>query len=197
VGFGSGAIKAPWHSEKYDLWTLNSAWLRFDWHLFRKDWKAPRALSAYFELHTPRYLLQEWEKDRSHFRNLAELRVPVYVQNAKAWPTLWKPLTLPRVALRMAFPRGDYHASSLDWMLAMGVHSGYKTIDVYGVGFGPTDGGEPLSARAAFEYWVGFAEGRGMKVTVHEPTGAFWIYNYTKERTPYHFDDSWRLVEDR
>jgi len=197
VALGKGWEKAPWKKRTHDIWTLNSAWRRFGWDLLWKGWKAPSALSAYFELHTPRYLREEWGKSRAHFENLAELRVPVYVQDAKAWPTLWKPTTLPRAAIGKAFPRGDYHASSIDWMLAMGLHLGYKRIDVYGTGFGPTDGGEPISARAAFEYWVGFAEGLGVKVTVHEPTGAFWIYNVTKERTPYHFDDSWRLVEDR
>jgi len=157
----------------------------------------PDSVSAYFELHTPRYLRHEWGRDRSHFRELSHLRVPVFVQKSEAWPDLWKPVTFPRVQIKRAFPRGDYHASSIDWMLCYGVFRGYRHIEVFGVGFEPTDGGEPLSARSAFEYWVGFAEGKGVQVTVHEPCGAFWIYNYTKERTPYHYDDSWRLIEER
>lgn len=177
----------------HDIWTLNSAWRRFGWSYDGP----PDSLTAYFELHTPKYLREEWGPDKSHFRQLSFLRVPVYVQNATAWPALEHPVTLPRPQLRKAFPRGDYHASSVDWMLALGIWKGYKQIDVYGTSFSPIDAGEPLSARSAFEYWVGYAEGRGVKVQVHEPTGAFWIYNYTKERTPYHTDDSWRLIEDR
>lgn len=193
VALGDGWTRAPWKKTTHDIWTLNSAWRRFGWKISGP----PDSLTAYFELHTPRYLRSEWGSDRSHFRELAKLRVPVYVQQAGMWPHLWKPTILPRTALRKAFPRGDYHASSIDWMLALGISKGYQRIDVYGTSFGPTDSGEPISARAAFEYWVGFAEGRGIEVKVHEPTGAFWIYNYTKERTPYHYDDSWRLIEDR
>jgi hypothetical protein len=188
-----GFDQAPWEDPRYDCWTLNSAWRLFPedlhWH--------PVRLRAWFELHSRRYLSQEWGRRHTHFKALAVLTVPVYVQRVKDWPELRYGRTFPRGSLRRAFPRGDYHASSLDWMFAYGIWLGYRDIRLYGVDFGPTDTGEPLSARACLEYWVGVAEGRGVRVTLQEPTGLFWIYNYGRERTPYHYDDRWRLVNDR
>lgn len=191
VGLSNGSWQAPWTKPGYDCWTLNSAWQTLDDY---DDW--PR-LTAWFELHSRRYLAREWAKSPVHVRRLRRLPVPCYVQDARAWPELRQPITFPRAHLRRVFPRGDYHASSIDWMVAFGIFSGYKEIGIWGVNFGPTDGGEPLSARACLEYWIGFAEGRGVKVTIHEPTGLFWILNYRRERIPYHYDDTWRLVEER
>lgn len=204
VGMGSGFREAPWFNPRYDCWTLNAAWGRLS--EMKRCWKRhagqyhfhwPPSLTAWFELHSPRYLKQEWAGDRAHVKALEKLTVPVYVQEAHRWKRLAHPVTFPRRAIGRQFPRGDYHAGSLDWMLAFALFRGYRRIDCYGVNLGPTDSGEPLSARSCFEYWVGVAEGRGATVKVHAPTGAFWIYNYARHTTPYHYDDTWRLVEER
>ena len=186
---GLGATKRPpVNRAGWDLWTLNSN--------YRGDREFPTNLTAWFEIHSRRYLRAE-HQGNSHFKALASIPCPVYVQHPEQWPELKRPRLFPRGRLRRAFRRGDYHASSIDWMLAYALFLGYRRIDIYGVSFSPLEGGEPLSARAALEYWIGYAEGCGVKVTVHEPTGLFWIYNYQREKTPYHYDDSWRLLEDR
>lgn len=191
VARAMGFANAPWHDRRYDCWTLNSAWQGMDLE------DLPLRLTAWFELHSRRYLDEEWAHRKTHVRALAQLPIPVYVQTPSEWPELQHPTALPQTQLRRAFPRGRYHASSIDWMLAVALLKGYKHIDLYGVDLGPTEGREPLSARPCLEYWIGVAEGRGVKVVVHEPTALFWIYNYQRERTPYHMDDSWRLVEAR
>lgn len=197
VGRGRGAERAPWNSKHYDCWGLNSGWR--DVPVVRHF--PPRGLAAWFEIHSRRYLKQEWlgfgRTIHTHERGLAWMNVPVYVQHPKDWPLVPKAKRFPREQIRLAFPRGDYHAGSFDWMLAFALLKGYRHIELFGVGLGPTDGGEPLSARACLEYWIGYAEAKGVKVKVHDPTGLFWIYNYTREKTPYHFDDTWRLIEPR
>lgn len=194
VGMGKGWHLAPWKNPNYECWTLNSAWK----NIFNaKTLAAPKSVTAWFELHSRLYLRKEWNGLKHHFKALGLLTVPVYVQRAADWPELHDARTFPRRHLRHCHPRGDYHASSFDWMLQFALTVGYKDISIWGVDFGPTDAGEPISARACLEYWIGYAEASGVKVRMKGPTGLFWIYNYTRERTPYHYDDTWRLVEDR
>ena len=203
VGMAAGFEKAPWRKPGWECWTLNSAWKRFENEgLMEMDEhtglaRYPVNLTAWFELHSRRYLTEEWHGSMQHFRMLARLRCPIYVQHPKDWPHWQNPQSFPRAAIVRQFARGDYHASSLDWMLAFAVFQGYTHVEMFGVNLAPNEGQEPMSGRAALEYWIGFAEGRGVKVTVHEPTGVFWIYNVTKEKTPYHYDDTWRLIEKR
>lgn len=191
VGLGQGFHDAPWHDRKYDCWTLNSAWREMDLD------NLPERLTAWFEIHSRAYLAEEWHQRKTHVRALSQLPCPVYVQKPREWPELQHPVSLDQAGIKRAFPRGTYHASSIDWMLAVALLKGYKHIELFGVDYGPTEGREPLSGRPCLEYWIGLAEGRGVKVVVHEPTALFWIYNYTRERTPYHMDDTWRLVEHR
>lgn len=188
IGLGRGWSNAPWSKKGWERWSLNAGWQKF-------DGEQSAACTAWFELHSRRYLLQEWGGEKRHFTALSILRCPVYVQHPKQWPG-HDVRQFPSTKLRRHFGT-EYHASSLDWMLAFALYSGYKDIHFWGVNFGPTEGGEPMSARACLEYWIGRAHGMGVKVTVHEPTGLFWIYNFTRHKTPYHFDDTWRLVEDR
>lgn len=191
---GDGSDKAPWNDKRYDCWGLNSLWKYVP--AYYRD-----SITAWFEIHSRRYLKQEWERAGKtldlHVRGLAYLNVPVYVQHPQEWRGLPKAQRFPREQIRRTFPRGDYHAGSIDWMLSYGLLKGYRQIELFGVALGPTDTGEPLSARACLEYWIGYAEAKGVKVKVHDPTGLFWIYNYTREKTPYHYDDTWRLIEPR
>lgn len=189
IARNKGSSLAPWTSAAYDKWTLNAAWRSL-------TVKQLRSVTAWFEIHSRRYLTEEWGGEDTHFEALALLRCPLYVQNPAHWDAADARL-FPRAKLAKAFPGGEYHASSIDWMLAFALYLGYKDIGIWGVNFGPGEGGEPMSARACLEYWVGLGRGMGRTITVHEPTGLFWIYNVSKHKTPYHYDDTWRLVEDR
>lgn len=166
-------------------------------HIWRPNpgfWPFDTTASMWFELHSRRYL----KTHGPNFPKATELVVAL-----SEAPVMWQDASEWRVALGVSFPRaeveslGGYHASSFDWLLALGILVGYRSFYLTGIGFGPTDGGEPLSARACLEYWIGYARGKGCTVDVSEPTGLFWNYNYSRTKTPYHYDDTWRLVEDR
>jgi hypothetical protein len=189
IGLGAGWSRAPWKSKRYDRWTLNAAWKRF------AGWQSV-SCTAWFELHSRRYLSEEWGGETAHFDALAVLPATLYVQRPKAWKA-FNAQRFPREQVARAFPLGSYHASSIDWMLAFALWKGYKDIGIWGVNFGPNEGGEPMSARPCLEYWIGLGRGMGRTITVHEPTGLFWIYNVAKHKTPYHYDDTWRLIESR
>jgi hypothetical protein len=55
---------------------------------------------------------------------------------------------------------------------------------------------EQTSAAKCAEYWVGYAEGLGMKVHVGEDSAMFGVYHLTKTNRVYGYDDS-PAYEDR
>ena len=58
------------------------------------------------------------------------------------------------------------------------------------------EAGEPISARACLEYWLGVAEGRGVRVTVAEDCDIFAFYHLVKSNMVYGYDDT-PIFEDR
>ena len=99
----------------------------------------------------------------------------------------------PLAAVEKLTPHGAYHAGSFDYMLALAVLEGFKQIRVCGLDYNA--GGEPLSARPCVEYWLGVAEGRGIKVEV-ESGDCLHIFRLLRTDEQYGFD-AFRLVEDR
>src|SRR5690349_18148101 len=90
-------------------------------------------------------------------------RTPLYVIDS--WGKLLRNQVIFPRALLSKQPRGHYHASSFDWLVAYAIHEGAKIISLHGVGFAldsPRE--EPMSARACLEYWSGYAQGKGIDV---------------------------------
>jgi hypothetical protein len=201
VGLARGWERAPIANEKWDVWRCNPGfWAeRIYEYGERKDAEKMLAMrpTAWFEIHTRRYL--KAAHGQSYLRGVETLtrvlEAPTYLLDPKGW-NVQEPYLFPRWRIAKAFPRGDYHAGSFDWLLAFALLEGYQHVELYGVDLGPTDAGEPISARPCLEYWCGVAAGRGVEVVSHSPS-LFKIFNYQRATTPYHYDDTWRLIEDR
>ena len=84
-------------------------------------------------------------------------------------------LMFPRGSMldRLVPLRSDYHCGSVDWTMAYAIALGVPKVVLAGMDF---SGGEPDSARACLEYWVGFAEGRGC--TVEAPGARVLLGNW-------------------
>lgn len=200
VGLARGWEGAPLVGPKWDVWRCNPGFwaARIYEYGDRRDGAKMLAMTptAWFEIHTRRYLKAAHTSD--YFREVGVvdvLKAPTYFLDPKGWKVR-DARVFPRAKIAKAFPRGDYHAGSFDWLLSFALLEGYKHIEIFGVDLGPTDAGEPISARPCLEYWCGVAAGRGVEVVSHSPS-LFKIFNYQRARTPYHYDDSWRLIEDR
>lgn len=193
VGLGRGKENAPVASgSQWDVWRCNPGfWVTADLQTWLDT-------DAWFEIHSRRYLRQAHGQD--YIKGIAKLMnavtAPTYFLDAREWKEVRKREQLPRPVIAKMLPRGDYHAGSIDWMLAFALTLDYQHIELFGVDLGPTDAGEPISARPCLEYWCGVAAGRGVNVVSHSPS-LFKIFNYQRATTPYHYDDSWRLIEDR
>lgn len=103
----------------------------------------------------------------------------------------------PREEIMAAFPRGDYHASSLDWLAAAALYAGFRHIKFCGVGFlGAEAPREPFAARACLEYWLGLAEGRGVTTRVERNRcDLFRTGQLVLSDRQYGWDHSWPIYD--
>lgn len=187
VGFSKGR-EAAWRDrpDSTEVWGFNDLHHDFpiDQYIFHR----------WFQLHDRAYLKEMWSP--SYWVHLAWLKqlsatiMPVYT--TELWPDVRASVRYPKEEVAALTPHGAYHAGSFDWMLAFAILQGFATVDIYGVNF--SSGGEPISARPCLEYWMGVAEGRGMRVTVHGGDVGH-IFHLVRSDLQYGF--SWfQLVED-
>jgi hypothetical protein len=83
--------------------------------------------------------------------------------------------------------RNNYHCNSFDWLMAYAIYCKFDAVDFYGVNLA-LDGREQLSSRACLEYWIGFAEARGIQVRLIK-SDLFYAYNLVKSEKIYGLDD--------
>lgn len=149
-----------------------------------------------FNLHRIAHLKRDWAGPLWAERQWAEEhpKVPFYVVDR--WPRGWLPnqVIFPRDKLTRQ-PHSDYHAGSFDWLVAFAIYLKAAEISLHGVGL-TLESGEPIAARACLEYWCGYAEGCGIKVTAAKDCDMFLQFHLVKSRTVYGWDDV-KLVEDR
>lgn len=171
--WGLNAIRAKWFDDAGLTWTR---WFNIHrWEHLVRDWK--QGLDAEVE----------WAKKNPH--------IPFYTPGDWA-PHIPNEVAFPREELDAAYPRGDYHAGSFDWMVALALYLGATEIAIHGVCLNLVSG-EPISARACLEYWIGYAQGRGCQVHMADDCDLFWQYHYVRSHSVYGFDDVHMLEEKK
>lgn len=163
VGRGRDQDFLTWGEEGHEYWGLND--------LPSYDDCAPlRCYNRWFQLHPPKYLSVHYPRGLEDLEDMwgEERGVTLYMD--RHYPDYPDSVPYPKAEVEALTVRGDYHVSSLDWMVALAVLEGWSRIvlqDVTFFTFPLTLNGEPVSARACLEYWVGVAEGRGIEVVMH------------------------------
>ena len=76
------------------------------------------------------------------------------------------------------------------------IHEGFDEIRLHGWMLALNAVSEQMSARACFEYWAGYAEGRGVKVVTAGDCDMFYAYHIVKSERVYGYDDC-PAYEDR
>jgi hypothetical protein len=188
VAGAAGHERAPLGDHSWECWGLNAMWQHIDY----------TRCARWYELHHRSFLT--WEqggtRENAYFRWLRSLReLPVYVHDRKEWPEVLTARAFPWKEVRALVPAfQNYHACSIDWMLAHALLEGATEIRLCGVEQQHT--AEPLSSRACVEFWAGVAIGRG--ITVSSADGStFKLAHLTYSQTPYAFDPTWLPWEDR
>ena len=155
VGKGSGWEDAPMEGE---TWGLNDLILR-------------RSVRLSFEMHN----LDEWY-DKNHYNfkqereEINKLGIPVVTQKKhKLFPTAI-PFPIDEMPIK-------YFTNSIAYMIAYAIHKGATEIEMYGVPLIYVD--EYTRQLPCVEYWIGYARGKGIKVTIHGSTNIFSPKPYT------------------
>lgn len=114
-----------------------------DWQIWALAWHPIKA-DRYFEIHKPYCFGGEYE-DRLN-----------------SLPNLTRQEDYPIEDITSEFR--DYFTSSIDYMLALAIYIGADEIGLYGV----DNCKEYANQRPNTEYWLGVAEGRGIRVHMPE-----------------------------
>lgn len=123
----------------------------------------------------------DWYRARNHTRVIL----------ADKWPDnrMFDAEIFPANELRAAFPRGDYHCNSCDWLIAYALYLDFKTVILHGFNLEREGVIEQQSAAKCAEYWAGYATGRGMNLVIGKDSSMFGIYHLVVSNRVYGYDD--------
>lgn len=164
---------------KAEVWGVN---MQFGW----RDWVRHDRM---FNIH--RYqLLRQYGWPTEEFALWAYDHPNARVIVADRWPgkMMARAEIFPRKRLQ-AFPRGDYHVNSLDWLIAYALLEKFTTVVLHGWSLEREGVMEQVSSPKCAEYWAGYATGRGMKVVVAADSAMFGVYHLTLTNRVYGYDD--------
>jgi hypothetical protein len=152
LGTAGGWQDAPFNDDSWELWGLNTLYKQL----------SPAQLSRFsrwFELHgdTP---ITRLRRPDDHWASLEALKVPVYTFHEL--PTITRVVKFP---IQTAIDQGkDYFACTMCYQVALALSEGVTELALYGISL--TTAREALVERPCLEWWLGLAEGRGVRVTI-------------------------------
>lgn len=171
LGTASTLKEAPFNDNTLEFWALGDMFGSVPM----------QKISRWFEIHSR----EENDKhiirytNQSQIEALKSLTIPVYMQ--EHYRDI--PASIPYPLEEMANQYRDLFRSTVDYMMALAIHENYDEIHMYGINMS-TDG-EYASQRPSLYYWLGQAEGRGIKIFL--PAGcdllkAYFRYGYDEEK---------------
>ena len=160
VGTGPGREEAPYRENGWCVWALNEI-------------RQP-AFTRHWELHPRRV------QSAHDLRALAAIRQPCYVLDPGEWGPgeVPNPVRYPLDRLRAAGMR-RYFACTFAYQVALAVLEGFEELGLWGVQLHLGTPRERLLERRCVDYWLGYAEGRGLRVS--QDSGLAWqprLYGY-------------------
>lgn len=161
VGFTASWKRAPFNEPDWEVWGMNAA---YDLPLPRWD--------RWFELHQRQVNLND--EGPRHIWKIAELTCPVYM--IKQFDDIPTSVAYPLDKVLAQFR--PYMTSTFSYMAALAIMEGFEEIGVYGVDTADEEWG---SQRPSLEYLLGYAEGKGIKVTIPKESSllrAPFLYGY-------------------
>lgn len=155
VGFAPSWIEAAWDSQDTEIWCLNEMYKVANQV---KNFRADR----WFEIHD---LTSASKSGKEHQEFLKTCPCPLYVQKKVDW--LPNAITFPKEEILNYFDGkagAKYFTNSISWFISLAIMEGFKEITIVGVDMA-TDS-EYGWQRPSCEYWIGLAEGLGIKVII-------------------------------
>jgi hypothetical protein len=154
LGTAPSCKDAPFDDPNFEIWGV--AHCLFLGQVTRLD--------GIFELHTK----DIWIKDNAPYQRFPNAWVYLQQQDE----SVKNSLTFPLEEIRKRFKvnagfshEADYFSSSLPFMICMAIERGFEEIHCYGIHLLMDE--EYFYQRPCFEYYLGVARGKGIKVFVH------------------------------
>jgi len=184
IGCAESKSMAPFaeHAE-WEFWGVNNLNLTL-----KGPW------SRWFELHSFAYdginYLRRGKGDfrgqpvKQYMESLNSMNIPVYMQ--RPWDIVPNAVPFPLDNILKTFPR-KYFTNTISWMIALALLEGFEEIGIWGVDMAVSSPlrqqNEYSHQRPSCEYFIGIAEGKGIKV--HLPDQC----DLLKTRFLYCFED--------
>jgi hypothetical protein len=165
-GYSDSNRYTPFGEQDWEIWGLNAL---YD--------VLPGRYDRWFEIHTRQVNLGD--EGPNHIWKLASFTIPIYMQ--RHYSDIPTSVPYPLEAVQARFK--NYLTSSFSFMAALAIIEGFEEIGVFGVDT-PTE--EWGSQRPSLEYFLGYAEGQGIKVTIPGESTlmkAPFIYGYQERES--------------
>lgn len=153
----SGWEAAPFDDSTWEKWACNDMYRLLEPSQLQ-------AVTRWFELHKNSALTRS-RRPSDHWDRLRALKIPVY---GTSRIPVSRRRQLPLDRLR-AMGR-SYYTCTFAYQIALALLEGVQALALYGVAL--TGSREAIVERPCVEWWLGYAEGRGVTVTVH-PTNEY------------------------
>jgi hypothetical protein len=155
LGFTDSFKQAPFGDPTWEIWGLNELYMLI-----------PR-WSRWFEIHSRDVYEADKKRTSDHIYALRAMTVPVYMH--QHYDDIPMSVPYPLQAIAQAFPNPGaggrpYLTNSIAYMLALAIAEGFQEIGVFGVDMAHDS--EYQQQRPSCEYFIGIAQGRGIKVTI-------------------------------
>ena len=173
VGFAATSMREVtplFDDPDFEIWGLNQLYMAFP--------EIVQHATRWFQIHDRKHY-DAAIRDHKHSAWMGVQKTfPIYMQEIN--PDIPMSVKFPIQSMLKQF--GEYFTNSISWELALAIYEGFKEIHVYGVDMAQDD--EYTEQRPSVEYFLGWAQGRGIRVHVPENSDllkAFWLYPFEND----------------
>jgi hypothetical protein len=142
-------MEAPFGDPRFEFWGINELYRFIDLEQY--------GFTRWFEIHERSVI----DVDKDHIATLGQFPIPVYMQ--QHYDDILPSVEYPKAEVEENCGT-TYFTSSIAWMLGLALAEGFEEIHVYGVDMAQET--EYFEQRAACEFLIGMAAGRGVKIHV-------------------------------
>jgi len=163
---------APYNDPDYEIWGLNGVYSYIDYANITN-------ITRWFEIHSLEAHKKVYQDD-SFFKGI---EIPLVMQEVfTEYPTSVK---YPLDEILSRFSR-KYFTNTISYMIALAIYEGYTDIIIFGVDMATNS--EYQSQRPSCEYFIGYAEGLGIKVHIPDESDLLktpFLYGFENEKRDY------------